>query len=144
MATIYHQIGVKNTIENCFKAVASLEGISCWWTITTGDPLLNGELTFTFGDISVIAKVTQIQENKNTEWTIQGDEGEWLNTRICFEFAEKDDQVLVNFQHTDWKDTTEMFAHCSTKWAVFLISMKKYLETGQGQPFPVDEPINHY
>ena len=144
MATIYHQIGVKTSLENSFNAVASLEGITAWWTKTTGNPLLDGDLTFSFGDIDIIASVTGFQENKSIEWTVRGDEGEWLHTRICFKFVERDGQTLINFQHAGWKDTTEMFAHCSTKWAVFLISMKKYLETGQGRPFPTDEPINHY
>lgn len=144
IATIYHQIGVNSSLKNCFNAVATLEGISAWWTPTSGDPLLDGELTFSFGEHSIIAIVTKYQENKIVEWTVQGKDGEWLHTRICFELLEKDDQVLINFQHADWKDTTEMFAHCSTKWAVFLVSMKKFLETGQGQPFPIDEPINHY
>jgi hypothetical protein len=32
--------------------------------------------------------------------------------------------------------------HCSTKWAVFLLSLKALLETGAGSPFPHDTQIN--
>ena len=34
-------------------------------------------------------------------------------------------------------------AHCSCKWAVFLLSLKDALETGKGRPFPDDIHIDH-
>ena len=30
--------------------------------------------------------------------------------------------------------------HCSTKWAIFLMSVKSLVETGKGAPFPNDTP----
>ena len=66
-----------------------------------------------------------------------------LNTRICFNLEALDDQVIINFQHADWQEATEFMGHCSTKWAVFLLSLKDYLETGTGKPFPNDIHINH-
>ncbi len=29
-------------------------------------------------------------------------------------------------------------AHCSARWAYFLLSLKSLLETGKGTPFPED------
>ena len=71
------------------------------------------------------------------------DAGEWLDTRICFDLEQLEDQVMVNFRHTDWKAETPFLAHCSTKWGVFMLSLKDYLETGTGKPFPHDIHINH-
>ena len=118
MATIYHQVGIKAPINDVYNAIATTEGVTGWWTKTSGNPETGGDLEFSF-------------------------DGEWLGTRICFDLVEQEHQVIVNFQHTDWKAATEMLAHCSTKWAVFLLSLKEYLETGTGQPFPHDIPINH-
>ena len=143
MATIYHQVGIKAPVEKIFNAIATLHGVSGWWTLTSGDPAIEGELTFSFGEHDVFAKVTAYENNKHLEWTIQGQDGEWLNTRICFDLDEKQDQVMVNFQHADWKEATEFLAHCSTKWAMFLLSLKKYVETGTGMSFPDDIHINH-
>ncbi len=143
MATIYHQVGIKAPVEKIFNAIATLEGVSGWWTLTLGEPTLEGELTFSFGEHDVFAKVTAYENNKHVEWTVQGEEGEWLNTRICFDLDEKQDQVMVNFQHADWKEATDFLAHCSTKWAMFLLSLKKYVETGTGMSFPDDIHINH-
>ena len=143
MATIYHQVGIRAPVDKIFNAIATLEGVSGWWTLTSGEPTLEGELTFSFGEHDVFAKVTAYEKNKRVEWTVQGEEGEWLNTRICFDLDEKKDQVMVNFQHADWKGATEFLAHCSTKWAMFLLSLKKYVETGTGMSFPDDIHINH-
>ncbi len=33
--------------------------------------------------------------------------------------------------------------HCSTKWAMFLMSLKAFVETGRGAPFPNDVHISN-
>jgi hypothetical protein len=32
--------------------------------------------------------------------------------------------------------------HCSTKWAVFLLSLKALLETGKGAPWPTEVKLD--
>ena len=34
--------------------------------------------------------------------------------------------------------------HCSTKWAVFLMSLKSLVETGKGDPYPNDIKIDNW
>jgi hypothetical protein len=143
MATIYHQVGIKASLNDVYKAIATTEGVTGWWTHTSGNAELGGALEFSFGEHSVHATVTGNIPDKFVEWTVGGDAGEWLDTRICFELEELEDQVMVDFQHTDWKAETRFLAHCSTKWAVFMLSLKDYLETGTGKPFPHDIHINH-
>ena len=143
MATIYHQVGIKANLNAVYKAIATTEGVTRWWTATTGNAEAGGELEFSFDGHSVKVKVTGNTPGKYVEWTVIGEAGEWLDTRICFKLEELDDQVMVNFEHADWLEATEMLAHCSTKWAVFLLSLKAYLETGTGKPFPHDIHINH-
>jgi hypothetical protein len=143
MATIYHQVGIKAALHDVYKAIASTEGVTGWWTNTSGDPGTGGELEFLFGSHSVHVRVTVNIPDKHVEWTVCGEAGEWLDTRICFDLEELEDQVMVNFQHTDWKAETPFLAHCSTKWGVFMLSLKDYLETGAGKPFPHDIHINH-
>jgi hypothetical protein len=62
---------------------------------------------------------------------------------ISFDLAQAEDQVFVNFSHRVWVAQTCLCVHCSTKWAVFLLSLKDYLETGKGQPFSNDAHVNH-
>jgi uncharacterized protein YndB with AHSA1/START domain len=143
MASIYHQVGIKAPLDKVYDAIATTEGVTGWWTQTSGDPAINGQLEFSFNGHIVSVSVTANTPGKYIEWTVGGDAGEWLDTRICFDFDEKPDQVMVNFQHTDWKEATPFLAHCSTKWGVFMLSLKDYLETGSGKPFPQDVHINH-
>ena len=144
MATIYHQIGIKTSLQKTFNAVSTLDGISSWWTTTTGAPALDGELNFHFGEHCIYTKVTALEKDASIEWTVLGEAGEWLDTRICFNLEKTNEQTLINFEHNNWQKTTPMFSHCSTKWAVFLLSLKDYLETGTGRPFPDDIQINYF
>lgn len=38
----------------------------------------------------------------------------------------------------------EFMHHCSTKWAIFLMSLKSLLETGKGMPNPNDIKIDNW
>jgi uncharacterized protein YndB with AHSA1/START domain len=143
MAAIYHQVGIKAPLNSVYEAIATTDGVTGWWTTTSGNPETGGELEFSFDGHIVKVKVTDNIPAKYVEWTVVGEEGEWLDTRICFELEDKEDQVMVNFQHADWREATRFLAHCSTKWAVFMLSLKDYLETGAGRPFPNDVHINH-
>ena len=35
-------------------------------------------------------------------------------------------------------------AHCSTKWATFLLSLRDLVETGKGKPAPADLKISNW
>ena len=43
-----------------------------------------------------------------------------------------------------WKEAGEFMAHCSTKWAIFLMSLKSLVETGKGAPYPNDVQISNW
>jgi hypothetical protein len=55
--------------------------------------------------------------------------------------AEKD-QTFVLFTHANWKKPVEFMHHCSTKWAIFLLSLKDWLERDEGRPSPYDIKIH--
>lgn len=143
MADIYHQVGVKADISDVYAAITTLDGLSSWWAPTTGDIDKGGILIFHFGEHSVEMKILTLEANKKVAWQCVAKDGEWKDTNISFELAPRDEQVFINFSHTDWTDQTDLCSHCSTKWAVFLLSLKDYLETAKGKPFPDDLHINH-
>ena len=58
MATIYHQVGIRATLNDVYKAIATTEGVTGWWTQTSGDPQINGKLDFSFDGHIVSVKVT--------------------------------------------------------------------------------------
>ena len=58
------------------------------------------------------------------------------------ELSWKDGQTFILFKHADWKKPVEFMHHCSTKWAVFLMSLKDLLERSDGHPAPHDVKIH--
>ena len=143
MAEIHHQVGVKASPEEVYKALTTLDGLSAWWARATGDTEIGGQLQFHFGQYGVTMRVEDARPWQKVVWRCDIDDGEWKDTGVCFDIVETEEQVLINFSHTRWHAYTEMYAHCSTKWAVFMLSLKDYLETGKGRPFPDDIQVNH-
>ena len=68
---------------------------------------------------------------------------DWMGTEICFQIQPGDEQCMVNFSHSNWQQTSDFMAHCSMKWAVFMLSLKDAIEKGQGNPYPDDIHIDH-
>ena len=54
------------------------------------------------------------------------------------------DYTIVLFRHEGWKEPVEFMYHCSTKWATFLLSLKKLVETGAGDPAPNDVKVSNW
>jgi hypothetical protein len=77
-------------------------------------------------------------------WQVVAGPGEWIDTRLSFELKQEDDYCIVLFKHQDWKEPVEFMHHCSTKWAVFLMSLKSLVETGKGAPSPDDVKIDNW
>lgn len=142
MTDIHHQIGVKAELKDIHAAITTLEGLSSWWTRASGDTASGGTLTFHFADNRIDMKILELSRTKVT-WQCMAEAGEWKNTIISFELVESGDQIFINFSHSRWAQQTTLCAHCNTKWAIFLLSLKAYLEKGEGRPFPNDIHINH-
>ena len=143
MADIYHQVGVKADTTDVYRALTTLNGLSNWWTHTTGGNSEGDILSFHFGEHTVEMTIIQLVPDSKVRWKCTVDSGEWKNTYVTFELVQTPEQVFINFAHTGWAAQTELCTHCNTKWAVFLLSLKDYLERGKGKPFPHDIHINH-
>lgn len=73
---------------------------------------------------------------------MRGGPEEWIGTEITFQLVWKENQTFVLFKHANWKEPVEFMHHCSTKWAVFLLSLKDWLERSEGRPHPYDIKIH--
>jgi len=138
MPDILHKVGIRSASpEDVYKALATVEGLSSWWTTTTqGRSDVGGVLQFRFGTGGFDMKVVQLEPARHVQWQVIDGPGEWIGTTISFEIDQRDDWTIVLFKHADWKEPVEFMHHCSTKWAVFLLSLKSLLETGNGAPYP--------
>ena len=69
-------------------------------------------------------QVLESTPDEVVRWKCVGGPSEWIGTELTFRLLAKDDQTFVLFTHAGWRDPVEFMHHCSTKWAVFLLSLK--------------------
>lgn len=145
MYEINHQVGIEAAPEKVYEALTTDEGLARWWTNDiSGAGDVGSIIKFRFNGGGPDFKVTELIPNQTVRWEHSGEVPEaWMGTEIIFQLHVDGKQTFVKFTHSNWKESTDFLAHCSTKWAVFLISLKDAIETNQGRPFPNDIQIDH-
>jgi hypothetical protein len=88
--------------------------------------------------------VRELQPAKHVLWEVVDGPEEWVGTTIGWDLKQEDDYTIVLFKHEGWREPVEFMYHCTTKWAVFLLSLKQLLETGTGSPEPNDVKISNW
>ncbi len=142
---IQHQVGIKASPDAVYKALTEPKQLARWWTSDTrGKSEVGNHLEFWFGNFCQKFEVTALKPRELVHWKgTQEGMDQWAGTEISFRLKPEGHQTFVRFTHSNWADDTDFLAHCSTKWAVFLLSLKDLLEKGEGHPAPGDVPINH-
>jgi uncharacterized protein YndB with AHSA1/START domain len=151
VADILHRVGIKSSPDAVYKALATREGLAAWWTDNTqGESKVGGALKFRFADPKgneiggFDMKVLELDPASRVLWQVVGGPEEWVGTKIGFELKQDGDYAVVLFRHQGWKEPVEFMHHCSTKWAMFLMSLKSLVETGKGAPSPNDVKIDNW
>ena len=150
MLDILHRVGMKSSLDEVYKALATREGVAGWWTNEAqGESKVGGALEFRFSaggkEIGrMVMKVLELQPNKRVSWQVVDGPAEWIDTKISFELQQEGEYSIVLFKHQGWKEPVEFMHHCSTKWAIFMISLKSLVETGKGAPSPEDIKIDNW
>lgn len=145
MFEINHRVGIKAPVEKLYQALTTNKGLASWWTSdVSGAGDVGAQIAFRFGGGGPDFRVTELVPNKTVRWLHQGSVPDaWMKTEVLFRLMPEAEQTFVSFTHSNWQARSDFMAHCSTKWAVFLLSLKEAVETGQGKPFPNDIPIDH-
>jgi uncharacterized protein YndB with AHSA1/START domain len=139
---ILHKVAMKSSTAEVYRALTTAEGIANWWTTDargSGDEP-GGVLRFGFADV----KVLDLAPDKQVRWEVTAGPDEWVGTRVNFGLEQVDDYAVLLFTHEGWREPVEMMHHCSTKWAIFLMSLKSLIETGRGTPAPDDVKIDNW
>lgn len=151
MADITHRIGIKAPVEKVYAALATVEGVAGWWTKeTTGSSRAGGTVDVRFltpqgKEIGSMAyEVAEVVPNKRVRWRFTRGPEEWVGTDVTFDLTQDGEYIIVIFGHRNWRKVAEFTAHCSMKWATFMLSLREYAETGKGKPSPVDIKIDNW
>lgn len=139
MPEILHRVGINVKPQKVFEALSTIEGLRHWWTTeTTGDTKPGSNINFGFCEMKVAASKPDLL----VKWKCVVGPKEWIGTEVSFQLKYNVDQTFVVFKHAKWKKPTVLMHHCSTKWAVFLLSLRDWLERGEGRPVPYDIKIH--
>lgn len=145
MAEINHRVGIAAAVSDVYQALATDEGLSRWWTTDTrGAGAVGSVICFRFVGGGPDFEVVELQPDWLVRWKHSGEvPTAWMGTEVSFRLEAEEQQTLVRFVHSHRAETSDFMAHCSTRWAVFMPSLKAALESGSGRPFPRDVHIDH-
>jgi uncharacterized protein YndB with AHSA1/START domain len=146
VADIFHRVGIKVPLNQVYKSLTTLDSLASWWTRdTTGNPSVGGVIKFGFGELGFFdMKVLELVEDQRVIWQVLDGHPDWIGTLVHWDMKQEGDYSIVLFRHQGWKEPNEGMHHCSTKWAMFLMSLKAQAETGRGTPAPDDVQIDNW
>ena len=148
MSDIIHRIGIKASPEQVYPALSTVNGVAGWWTHeTTGESKVGGLLTLRFVNHGkekgkVDLEVVELDPGKSVRWRVKKGPEEWIGTEVTFSLTQDGDFTVLAFGHRNWREPGDFMAHCSMKWATFLLSLREFVETGAGRPSPHDLKID--
>jgi uncharacterized protein YndB with AHSA1/START domain len=142
---IMHLIKIRAAQDKVYQAVSTAEGIRDWWTRDAAlDPKVggNGEFGF-YGQRMVIkVKIAELTPPRHVAWdSVSSTGGGFDGTTISFDLKSEDGVTSVLFAHRGFKAAGEQVASATTRWGFYLLSLKRYLETGKGSPNPEDTEL---
>jgi len=150
MVDIIHRIGIKAPAAKVYGALSTVEGVAGWWTKeTTGESKVGGVITVRFSDHGVEKgkmdmEVVKLNPGREVHWRFKAGPPEWVGTDVTFSLSQDGEYTILVFGHRNWREAVEFMAHCSMKWATFLLSLRQLVETGRGKPAPDDLKIDNW
>jgi len=145
MNAIQHRVEFDASPEQVFRALTEVNQLSAWWTAAEAETGKQGQLLhFKFGaagDHVITMEVTAAEAYRAVSWICR--DGPWVDTDgFQFSITASDRGAVLLFSNPGWLEASEFFIHCNSKWGYFLaVSLKQLVETGQGQPHPLDPNI---
>ncbi len=139
MQDIMHLIKIHASSERVYQAITTADGIRQWWTRdATIEPKVGADGEFGFYGRRFVAKVSVEELNPVTgvRWKVAN--SAWQGSDIEFNLkADGSDTTLV-FAHRGFPRADDGYASATMRWGVYLLSLKRYLQTGTGTPNPDD------
>jgi len=142
---IWHEIHINAAPKEVYHAVTDVKKLSHWWTTDIrGKSAVGEKLEFWFyGQLSAEMVVTALKADELVQWRVaERSIPDWVNTEIEFKIFREGDQTILHLRHSKWREDAKMFPECSMHWAIYLLSLKEFVETGRGRPHPYDMPVN--
>ena len=145
MPDIRHLIKIRATPERVYQAITTADGIRNWWTRDASlDDKIGGAGEFGFYGhrfaitVSVAELVPSAHVGLNN---VSSTRGSFDGTTIAFDLKPDGNDTMLLFAHRGFKNADDEYASATTRWGYYLLSLKRYLETGKGTPNPDDTDL---
>jgi uncharacterized protein YndB with AHSA1/START domain len=138
MADIKHLAKIHSSPERIYQALTTADDIRGWWTRDAVlDSRVGGTGEFGFFNRSVVAKVRvdELTPPTRVSWrAVSSGVPGWDGTTITFDLRAEAGDTLVLLSHRGFAQAYEGYEKTSRGWASNLLSLHRYLETGEGRP----------
>ena len=133
-----YEVQLSATPEAVFKALTTSKGIAGWWAKSNRLWKENADefLSVDFGQVKKLMRVEKTTPLSGLIWNVlECTLHEWPGTRITFNITPASDGgSLLKLEHIGLNPQLECFESCSSGWEYFMVSLKQYVETGEGTP----------
>ena len=144
MARVKHQVGIVGDINTIFRAIHEPKGLDGWWaTRTEGKPEIGEVLDLHFLDVATLSfKIMTLHENSLIHLHCLSGPEAWQDCDLTFSLKQDKDQVWIGLVHENAAASDDDFLYFTTKWPCYLLSLRDFIETGKGRPYPNDTKIH--
>ena len=139
MHDVMHLIRIHAPSDGIYEAITQADGIRQWWTRDAViEPKVGATGEFGFNEKRFVAKVTveELSPTTRVRWKVAN--SAWPGNDIEFNLKADGSDTTLLFAHRGFPRADEGFASATTRWGFYLLSLKRYLQTGRGTPNPED------
>ena len=139
MHTVMHLVKIHAAPAAVYQAITTSRGIRQWWTRdATIAQEVGGAGEFGFNGKRLVAKVSieALDPAVGTRWKVVN--AAWPGDDIEFKLKADGNDTVLLFAHRGFPNADEAFASATTRWGLYLLSLKRCLQTGEGTPNPDD------
>ncbi len=144
MARVRHRVGIRGELSEIYRALSDLDRLAGWWASSaSGTPEVGGTISLHFAGLTTLefAVDEMIPEEAVALICTEG-LGPWRGSRLSFGLQDAEDQVFLSLVHENEGASEDDFLYFSTKWPLYLLSLRDLIETGAGRPYPNDIKIH--
>ena len=133
MHQIEHLLHINAPLNKVYEAIKDVENIKHWYTTDIVDNLDNTK-TFKWGEMFLIAKCNEIQNEKIT-WEFLESSMPIESLFMTYELSENEGKTRVRFTYGNFSEKSDFYANQNFSSAKYLESLRQYCQTGNGEAF---------
>ena len=141
MPDIMMEVPINAAPETLYHALTEQEAIRSWWTQQADyAPKIGSVSEFRFynGGVVLRLELAEQEANRKVVWKAVSGVPDWPGTSVIWDLVPVENGTKLLFSHRDFPSSDGSLPYTTYNWAWYIISLKKYAETGTGSPHTGD------